>query len=113
MSYSTLAIAGAVSLALGNIACAADTATKASTKSANAGKSTIPEIVTPTKDDVVIWVKVTGSLIPQRYVIRNGQILNTATNTAILLTNNATAAGYVDVTGLILNNIPDATIRHR
>ena len=111
MSYSTLALAGAVCLAFANIASADDK--PAVTKSANPGKSTIPEIVTPTKDDVVVWVKVTGSLIPQRYVIRNGQILSTSTNTAMLLTNSASAAGYVNVQGIILQNIPDASLRRR
>ena len=115
MSYSTLALAGAVCLAFANVASADDNPSSkpAVTKSANPGKSTIPEIVTPTKDDVVVWVKVTGSLIPQRYVIRNGQILSTSTNTALLLTNSASAAGYVNVQGIILQNIPDASLRRR
>lgn len=111
-SYLPLAIAGAVCLAVGNIAWAADAPSKP-TKSASSGKTAIPEIVTPTKDDVVIFVKVTGSLIPQRYVIRNGQILNASTNTTMLLTNNAVAAGYSSVAGILYQNVPDVTLRRR
>ncbi len=111
-----MAIAGAVCLAIGSVACAADgngsSKKQATTKSTSSGKS-IPEAVSPTKDDVVIWVKVTGSLIPQRYVVRNGQILSTANNTSILLTGNGTTASYSDVANLIVTNIPDATVRRR
>lgn len=111
-SFVPLAIAGAICLAIGNIACAAEQKAQASTKSAVSGKS-IPEIVTPTKDDVVIWVKVTGSLIPQRFVVRNGQILNTQSNTTMLLTGTNTAASNQSVAGILLTNVPDITTARR
>src|SRR5262249_45240212 len=110
-SYLPLAFAGAVCMAVGNFACAADNAPRqASTKSASSGKTALPEIVTPTKDDVVIFVKVTGSLIPQRYVIRNGQILNASSNTTMLLVSGA-ASSYNTVAGMLYQTVPDIQLR--
>jgi hypothetical protein len=111
MSYSSIVLAGALCLTFGSIASAADEKTsstkKAPTKSSAAGKATVATAVVP---DQVIYVNVTGSLIPQRYIVRNGQIINASSNTQMILLNGGLTSSN-SVGGILAQNVPDITIR--
>jgi hypothetical protein len=115
MSYSSIVLAGAL-LTFGSIASAADeqssSTKKATSKSSSAGKTTVATAVAQVPDQV-IYVKVTGSLIPQRYVVRNGQIVNTSTNTQLILLNGANPSTSVGVGNILAQNVPDIKVTNR
>jgi|SRR5476651_1075800 hypothetical protein len=112
-SYSSIVLMGALCLTFGSIACAADektSSTKQTSKKATvADKTTVA--TAPVREEV-IWVKVTGSLIPQRYIVRSGQIINSGTNTQMILMKNGLTSS-TDVGSILAQNVPDIVItRH-
>jgi multidrug efflux pump subunit AcrA (membrane-fusion protein) len=109
ISYSSAVLMGALCLTFGSVASAAEQKT-APAKNKASGKSTV--VAQPAhQPDVVVWVKVTGSLIPQRYIIRDGRILNTGSNTQILLFNELTTTPSTNVGNILVANVPDISFR--
>ncbi len=107
-SYAGLVLMGALCLSFGSTASATDV--KKSPAKAKSSDKTVAA-VPARQPDQVIYVKTTGSLVPQRYIVRDGRILNTATNTQILLLSELTTTPGTEVSAILVNNVPDIVRR--
>ena len=105
-----MVLMGALCLTCGSTASATETKKSPAKAKASVADKTVAA-VPASRPEQVIYVKTTGSLVPQRYIVRDGRILNTATNTQILLTGELTTTPGTELASILVTNVPDIVRR--